>query len=158
MTRTQQEEQFVYFQECLNSLHSAWVILDSLTDTDANNVVVSAAYRMAIIEYAKPFTKTFGSHTSHYLPNYHNIEFTTEQKLLHKHLLKLRKKVLAHSDIPVLDPKVFYDELAGQPFPLIIKNSGLALPNRNQIKDLIDSVIKQLAPLITEYHLTLSEK
>ncbi len=158
MTRTQQEEQFVYFQECRNSLHSAWAILDSLTDTDANNVVVSAAYRMAIIEYAKPFTKTFGSHTNHYLPNYHNIEFTTEQKLLHEYLLKLRKKVLAHSDIPVLDPKVIYGELAGKPSHLIIKNRGLDLPSRNLIKDLIGSVIEQLEPLITEYHLTLSEK
>jgi len=116
---------------------------------------MAAAYRMAVIEYAKSFTKTFGEHSEHYLPNYHEIIFTSEQDSLHKYLLTLRKKVLAHSDIPILEPKVYLGEIAGEPFPLLIKNIAPSLPEHGEVKKLIETIINQLEQHISKYHQNL---
>ncbi|QIB66092.1 hypothetical protein [Kineobactrum salinum] len=53
-------EEFIFFQECLTSLNSAWSIIDALSSSEAHKAVASAAFRMALIEYAKPYKKSVG--------------------------------------------------------------------------------------------------
>ena len=96
---TQQEEQYVHFVSCINSLNSACRILREIKVTP-DNALIGAAFQFAIIEYAKPYTSSFGNVgryklDNRYVPSAHDD--------LHKRLIDTRNQILAHSDLTVMD-------------------------------------------------------
>jgi len=98
---TQQEEQYVHFVSCTDSFNSAWRILHEIKVSPGNSLI-GAAFQFAIIEYAKPYTISFGISGRHklddrYVPSAH--------RDLHKRLIDTRNQILAHADLTVMDAK-----------------------------------------------------
>ena len=66
-------------------------------DFFADALLSRPAYHVALIDYAKPFTKSFGKNG-----RIHNRsvpgQLSEKEKALHRELMKLRNTFLAHSD------------------------------------------------------------
>jgi hypothetical protein len=59
---TAEHENYVYYQECISSLNAAWIIIDTLQSSDSHKTLAWAAFRMALIEYSKPYNNSKGVH------------------------------------------------------------------------------------------------
>lgn len=135
-------EEFIFFQECLTSLNSAWSIIDALSGSEAHKAVASAAFRMALIEYAKPYKKSAGVLIKrHVLPL---PSLSDEDRELHEKIIQLRDSALAHSDLSVKDAKLYVGNIGGAPFPMIICNTGPELPTLTSVRGLIERSLDQL--------------
>ena len=136
------DEPFIHFQECLSSLNRAWAVLGELVDSATSPVLRSAAYHMAIVEYAKPFKASFGSGGRKFvlpLPN-----LSDSDMRLHERLLALRDQTLAHSDLSIKDARVYVSEVGGRPFPLIVSNTSPQLPAPGTVRGLIERLLDAL--------------
>ncbi len=150
------DEEYIHFQESITSLNRAWRTLCELERCPPGSAVWSAAYRMAIVEYCKPFTQSqINSSERHRLPN-QNIPDTSN--LLHDRLLKLRHQVMAHSDLSVLDANVSYDKTADFPIPLIVQNVADNFPSVTEIKDLVETVLDVLYKQEAQYQLRFEQQ
>jgi hypothetical protein len=128
-TMTPTEEHYVHFTECIECLTNAWRILKEL-DSVAPGVIRAAAYRMALVEYAKPYKASYGDHKrgrqGYILPA---PALTTEELALHTQVLHLRDQVLAHSDLTLKDARVYASRVQGQPFVAVGVNQLPSFPN-----------------------------
>ena len=150
------DEEYIHYQESITSLNRAWRTLCELENFRAGNAIWSAAYRMVILEYCKPFTQSQINSSERYklcLPN-----IPDKSKLLHEQLLKLRHQVMAHSDLHVLDASVSYDKTANFPVPLIVKNILDSLPGIIEIKDLVETVLDALYQQEAQFELRFQQK
>src|SRR5437588_4295695 len=97
---TPPEERYVHFVECIQSLNTAWRILGELAKVEPG-VVRGAAYRMALVEYAKPYKASFGIHSRGAQPYMLTPlpQLASEDLTLHALILQLRDQLLAHSDL-----------------------------------------------------------
>lgn len=137
-----EHERYIFFQECITSLNSAWCIVDEISISENHKTVTWAAYRMAFIEYAKPFRKSWGVHVkSHTLPP---PEISPEFKALHDRIMNLRDKVLAHSDIADKDAKLYFGNVEGKPLPLIASDTQVVLPPLKEFRRLIELSLDEL--------------
>lgn len=135
-------EEFIFFQECLTSLNSAWSIVDALSSGEAHKTLASAAFRMALIEYAKPYKKSVGVLMKrHVLPL---PSLSDEDRKLHEQIVQLRDTALAHSDLTIKDAKLYVGNIGGVPFPMIISNTGPSLPSLVAVRGLIERSLDQL--------------
>ncbi len=133
------DEEYTHYQESITSLNRAWRTACELESTNPGNAIWSAAYRMVIVEYCKPFKKSnLKKGVRH---NLKTPDLSPNLEALHKELINLRDKVMAHSDIDVLDANVVYDKSAQYPVPMIAKNSLNALPDISNIRGLIEHVL-----------------
>jgi hypothetical protein len=139
------EEEYIHYQEAITCLNRAWVTICELENTKSGSAIWAAAYRMTLIEYCKPFKKSTGLTKKHQLtiPN-----FDSELKLIHEEIINLRDKVLAHSDLTVLDAKVYYGETHK---PIISKNILKSMPAPSNIRKLIEYVLDDLYSKESEY-------
>ena len=136
------DEEYVHYQEAITSLNRSWRTLCELETHKSGGAIWSAAYRMALIEYCKPFKISYGTNkVKHKLTS---PKLDQEKLILHKHILDLRDQVLAHSDITVLDAKVSYDNNAVFPVTLIISNRLGDLPKVTDIRNLVEAVLDEL--------------
>jgi hypothetical protein len=145
------EEEYIHYQEAITSLNRAWRTLRELEKSPARNAAWSAAYRMAIVEYCKPFTVSQISKKERYklpLPS-----VTDESKIIHDRLLELRNKFMAHSDLTALDAKIYYDKTAEYPTPLISKNILSDFPSVTEIKTQVETVLDALYQRESQYEL-----
>ena len=135
---TPAEEHYVHFAECIESLNSAWRILKEL-DSVAPGVVRAAAYRMALVEYAKPYKVSFGTHKrgrdGYVLPA---PKLPPPDLALHKQILDLRDQVLAHSDLTLKDARVYASRVHGQPLIAIGSSRVSSFPNTAEVIALIE--------------------
>jgi len=135
---TPAEEHYVHFTECIESLTSAWRILKEL-DSAAPGVIRAAAYRMALVEYAKPYKTSYGTHKrgrqGYVLPA---PNLSTEELALHTQVLDLRDQVLAHSDLTLKDARVYASRVQGHPFVTIGANQLPSFPNTFAVIALIE--------------------
>lgn len=150
------DEEYIHYQECLTSLNSAWCILSELENSSENKILRSAAYRMALIEYCKPYKKSYGRGKSrHYLEETLSSE---NDKLLHKKIIDLRDTVLAHSDINRKESKVYFTEANDKPLLLISSSNDAQWPSVNEIKKLIETTLDQLYKKQKEYEDKYNQK
>jgi hypothetical protein len=150
------DEEYVHFQESITSLNRAWRTLSELERCPSGNAVWSAAYRMVVVEYCKPFTPSQINRSERYrlpLPN-----IPDESKLLHDRLLKLRHEVMAHSDLSALDANVSYDNTAYLSMPLIVKNVFEDFPSITDIKSLVETVLDALYQQEAQYELRFKQR
>lgn len=143
------DEEYIHYQEGLTSLNRAWRTLCELEKTPSGSAIWSAAYRMAVVEYCKPFTKSWISKNEWCklpLP-----DVPDESRLLHDRLLDLRNQVMAHSDLNILDAKICYDKTAEFPIPLISKNILGNFPSVTEIKSQVETVLDALYQQETKY-------
>jgi hypothetical protein len=137
------DEGYVHFQECLTSLNRSWQIICKLEEGNVHPVLWTAAYHMALIDYAKPYKESRGANKrSHRLASPSSL--SDSEMALHRQLLSLRDQFLAHSDLSLKEAKVYVGEVAGQPLPLIISNTDPVLPKLATVKQLIERVLDGL--------------
>jgi hypothetical protein len=100
---TQQEEHYIHFVSCTDSLNSAWRILHEIKNSPGNSLI-GTAFQFAIIEYAKPYRTSYGSIVRHHkLPDTY---VPPAYRDLHQRLLDTRDKILAHADLTVMEAKL----------------------------------------------------
>jgi hypothetical protein len=142
------DEAYIHFQECLTSLNNAWTIICKLQETKTDGLLHWAAYRMALIEYAKPFKTSKGAARRHRLSA---PPFSEADVSLHRELIDLRDRTLAHSDLTTRDAKVYVGRIAGQPFPLIVSNTDQTLPTLDNARGLIERTLDYLYSQTSNY-------
>jgi hypothetical protein len=136
------DEEYVHFQESITSLNRAWRTLCELENASSGNAIWSAAFRMAIVEYCKPFTiSQVNERERHKLPF---PSLKEQSKEFHTRLLELRSQVMAHFDLSILDAEVCYNKSADSPVPLIVKNILGNLPKISEMKAHVESVLDAL--------------
>jgi hypothetical protein len=151
------DEGFIHFQECLTSLNEAWRILEEVVNpvTSASPILRLAAFRMAIVEYAKPFKKSFGAPTpTQPKGRKHALKFpslSADDIRLHKTLLELRDQVLAHSDLSQKDAKVYVGTTSGRAIPVIISETAPELPDPETVRLLVERVLDALYAQLSMY-------
>ncbi len=135
---TPAEEHYVHFAECIESLTSAWRILKEL-ESAPRGVIRAAAYRMALVEYAKPYKRSDGAHKrgrdGYLLPA---PPLTSAELTLHNQILDLRDQVLAHSDLTLKDARVHASRVQGHPFVAIGSNQMPSFPDTLAVIGLIE--------------------
>jgi hypothetical protein len=139
MNRT--EEDFVHYVECIESLNRAWSILQDLGAVERPSAIHAAAFRFALIQYAKPYTVSKGTHGRRKLPP---PQLTQELIELHQQILALRDQVLAHSDLDIKDAKLHIHSFNGKPYHLIAQNIVDAFPSREAVITLIEKTLDQM--------------
>ena len=99
-----QEEEYVHLVSCTGNLNEAWQILHNVKN-NRGNPLVNSAFQFALIEYSKPYKKSYGEVKRIYkLENEH----VPPQYLdLHNKIINARDQVHAHSDLTVDDAKVY---------------------------------------------------
>ncbi len=150
-----EHERYIFFQECITSLNVAWRIINALDISKNHKTVAWAAYRMAFIEYAKPYKKSRGIHVkNHTLPL---PDISAEDKILHDRIIDLRDTMLAHSDIAVKDAHLYFGNVEGRPLPLIASNTAAVLPSLTDFRGLIERSLDQLYNKLPNLEGQLSE-
>ena len=142
MTAT--EEQYVHYVECIDSLNRAWWILQELRATEQKNAITAAAFRFALVEYAKPYTGSDGIHRNRKKRNSYKLpqpDLLPEDLALHRKILDLRDQVLAHSDLTLKEARVYLGRYGGQLSVGIASNIGLPLPDIEAIIALIERTL-----------------
>jgi hypothetical protein len=143
---TQQEEHYVHFVTCIDSLNSAWRILREIKVT-SGSALIGAAFQFAIIEYAKPYTISFGTAGRYklddrYVPSAHYD--------LHRRLIDTRNQILAHSDLTVMDAKFHVANTALGQSAVIAQNVIHGSMELTNIDSVIDLIEKTLDPMYVE--------
>ncbi len=150
------DEEYIHYQESITCLNRSWRTLCELEISNARNALWSAAYRMALVEYCKPFKVSYGKNNVKLklpTPNLDQAELA-----LHEKILALRDQVLAHSDLSVLDARVSYDKNASFPVPVIVVNILGELPQVTDIRNLVEQVLDGLYSKQEEYNQHYSEQ
>ena len=137
------DERFVYYQECITSLNSAWQIITTLQEISVTGVIRRAAYHDALIDYAKPFKQSRGKEKRSYLTDFPS-EFSDSDKTLHKRIIDLRDQFLAHSDLSIKDATVYKGKIGDRVLPLIISNTDPQLPKPDAVRRLIERLLDYL--------------
>ena len=158
---TAKEERYVHYVQCCESLNTARCVLLELRTTDKTKrtAIHAAAFRFALVEYAKPYIASRGIHSSDGSQQKKKKAYKlgpptllTEDLTLHKQILDLRDQVLAHSDMTLKDAHVSFARYGGQANVSIGGNCPLPLPDIVAVIGLIertlDNMCKEKALLI----------
>lgn len=137
----QEQEEYIHFHDCISSLNRCWVIINELCKSGHSPIMFDASYRMALIEYSKPFKASKGITKRHRLslPS-----LSVDQTVLHERILKLRDTFLAHSDLIEKDAKIYQGKEMGLPLPVIISNTSPLLPDKGEVKALVEFLLDDL--------------
>lgn len=136
------DEEYIHYQESVTSLNRSWRTLCELETSKAGNAIWSAAYRMALVEYCKPYKTSYSKNKVKLKLPKPNLDH--KELELHEKIVGLRDQVLAHSDLSVLDASVSYDKNASFPVPLIVSNVLGELPQVTDIRNLVELVLDEL--------------
>ncbi len=90
---TPAEEKYVHHVSCIDDLNRAWSILQELRRASERTAVHAAAFAFALIEYAKPYTRSDGV----YKQGRHGYalpppDLEPEELALHHQILNLRRQ------------------------------------------------------------------
>lgn len=134
MTITSQEEKYIHFVSCIDSLDSAWRLICTVKEQRGlGNPLIGAAFRYALIEYSKPYTKSQGVVKRNW---FLDATFVPQDMLdLHKRITNARDQIHAHSDLTVIEAKLHVSEIQGMP-PFISRNRIHGLEEFNNIDDI----------------------
>ena len=136
----QGHEEFIHFATCMRRLFSAQNTLSAIKES-GDNPLIGPAFRFALIEYAAPYTRSNGSKKGHYL----NKKYVPTRFLeLHSRILTARRTIHAHSDLTVLQAKLYVMHTQSGPSAEIHgKNIDelKELANIDQILELIEGTL-----------------
>lgn len=135
------EEEFVHYAECIDNLNHAWRILQDLSGIERPSAIHAAAFRFALIEYAKSYTRSDGTHARRTLPA---PQLPSNLLALHNQILKLRHQALAHSDLTLKQAQLNVSLLGGRPSVVISSNLAETLPNREAVINLIERTLDHM--------------
>jgi hypothetical protein len=100
---TPEEEQYVHFASSMDDLNHAWRILRKVKGV-RDSVLVGAAFRFALVAYARPYKASRGD-----LRKIYKIDdkfIPIEHRELHRRILEARDKIHAHSDLTVKEAQL----------------------------------------------------
>ena len=144
---TQQEEQYVHFVSCTDSLNSAWRILHEIKQLPENSLS-GTAFKFAIIEYAKPYRTSYGSVQPRYkLPDTY---VPAARHDLHERLLNTRDKILAHSDLTVMEAKLHVANVSVGQRAFIVQNILHGTEDFSNIDSIISLIEQTLDAMYAE--------
>ena len=143
---TPQEEQYVHFVSCTDSLNSAWRILHEIKQSPSNSLI-GPAFQFAIIEYAKPYTISFGIAGRHKLNDSY---VPTAHRDLHQRLIDTRNQILAHADLTVMDAKLHVANTSIGQRAFIAQNVIHGAMELKNIDSIIDLIEQTLDPMYVE--------
>ncbi|MBA5638555.1 hypothetical protein H3H37_15960 [Duganella sp. LX20W] len=138
---TKQEEAYVHFVGCMENLNRAWMLTQLIRKNAAAEPLITAAYELALIEYAKSFKPSEGIHSRKYI--WQEPSLSKEQLELHRKIIKLRDKVLAHSDISVKEAQLYVSESGGSPIMTVVSNMPEQLPLPEEVSALIEQLLRE---------------
>ena len=147
---TQQEEEYVHFVSCIGNLNEAWKILHNIKENDGC-VLVNPAFQFALIEYSKPYKKSYGE-----IKKFHKLEndppkhVSTHYLDLHKKIVDDRDKIFAHSDLTVDEAKVYVSNTNYGKHVGISKNITYDTEMLGKIDTIIDLIEKSLDSMYKE--------
>lgn len=140
---TEQEEQFVHFVSCITWLNNTWILLKQI-QTQPENPLIGPAFRFALIEYCKTYKLSHGINKKF---NLDTSLIPKEHLPLHIRIIDSRDKIHAHSDLSVMDAKLFIHESMEQPYTLISQNKIYGteeLKNLPEIVALIEATLDNM--------------
>ena len=136
---TSNEESHLHLEECISALNEAWRILQQLKSSTAKSPIHYAAYRYALIAYARPYTRSDGEHKKGRNPYcLKEPKLSPQDIILHKSIIDLRHHVLAHSDLTIKDARVYVDRFGGLPQAIISSNCDPVCPEIDSVVGLIE--------------------
>ncbi len=141
---TPAEEKYVHHVSCIDDLNRAWSILQELRRASERTAVHAAAFAFALIEYAKPYTRSDGV----YKQGRHGYalpppDLEPEELALHHQILNLRRQALAHSDLTFKEATVYRDARGGVSRPGVISNVP-PLPDCDAVIRLIERTLDRM--------------
>jgi hypothetical protein len=140
---TEPEEDFVHFVSCIRWLNNAWRLLSTIR-TQAENPLIGAAFRFALVEYCKPYKLSHGASKKFRLSTSH---IPKEFLALHESIITSRDQVHAHSDLTVMDAKLYAHEFSGRRYTAISQNISHGteeLKNLQEIVVLIEATLDNM--------------
>ena len=148
---TPQEEKYVHFVSCLENLNRALWILNEVKRSEG--ILRGPAFQMALIEYAKPYSDSYGTVTDvkgkcirYKLDTTHVPSAYLD---LHNGLLRQRNQIHAHSDLTVMEAKVYVDETSQGQRAFIAQNvifGAQDLSKIDVITELIEGTLASMYP------------
>ncbi|MBY0248712.1 MAG: hypothetical protein K2Q17_13695 [Nitrospiraceae bacterium] len=142
---TDQEEEFVHFVSCIESLNNAWRLIN-IIKAQSSNPLVGHAFRYALVEYSKPYRESRVNSTRR-KRRLDRSCIPKDMLALHERITNLRDQVLTHSDLTVMDAKLYVHKVQGQCFTGIVQNiiTGVEeLPNIEKILKLIEGTLDNM--------------
>jgi hypothetical protein len=136
-----QEERYIHFMNCIQSLNEALRILKSIKQ-ESGNPLVGPAFKFALILYSKPYTTARGNIKARYSLGLEHVP--TEHQELHKEILAARHQILAHSDLTVEDAQIYVFENKNGRYVGVSKNIIDGTEKLRRINDIIDLIEKTL--------------
>src|SRR5947209_11445278 len=113
-----QEEQFIHFTSCMENLNYARLILLEVKK-GRNSPLIVPAFQFALIEYAKPYRQSRGELQRHKLDS----RFVPPEHLeLHNRLLAARDRIHAHSDLTVMEARLYVAKTSHRLLSSIVQN------------------------------------
>jgi len=140
---TQQEEQYVHFVSCTDSLNSTWRILHEIKNSECHPLI-GVAFQFALIEYAKPYLNSIGTTGRHKLDTKH---VPSTHLDLHNRLVATRNQILAHADLTVMEAKLHVAQTSLGQRALIAQNiihGAMEISNIDLIIDLVEQTLESM--------------
>ena len=146
---TPQDERYLYLEECIRSLNEAWHVVREVRGSPNKSAITAAAYRYALVAYARPYTASDGVHQNRKKRNAYKYEappqgISGEELALHDEILLFRDKILAHSDLNVKEAKLYLAAHGGQTKACILSNIPPSLPDLSAVISLIEHTLDLL--------------
>jgi hypothetical protein len=155
---TVDEEKYVHFVESIDALNRAWRLLKEVQAAKQSSLIVSAAFKFALIEYSKPYRRTVGVLGKYKLGD----EYVPVSQIdLHKRLLDWRDKVLAHSDLTLKEASVTAAMYSHGPIVTVLSNTIDAaqdIQNIETIITLIEQTLDRMYAELPRFKMLLASK
>ncbi|RFC33011.1 MAG: hypothetical protein DID91_2727703147 [Candidatus Nitrotoga sp. MKT] len=130
---TEQEEKFVHFVSCITWLNNAWRLLHTI-HTQPKNPLIEPAFRFALVEYCKPYKLSRGINKEFKL----NTSFISKERLpLHERIISSRDQIHAHSDLTIMDAKLYVNKFMEQRYTLISQNTIHVIEELSNLQEII---------------------
>jgi hypothetical protein len=141
-----QEEQYIHFASCIDNLNYAWLILQDIKRSESSPLI-SPSFQFALIEYAKPYKQSVGELQRHKIDG----RFVPPEHLdLHNRLLAARDKIHAHSDLTVMEAKLYVAKMSHGIHASIVQNVIHRTDELSNIDMIIDLIEKTLDSMYVE--------
>ena len=152
-TMTEQEEEYVHFVSCINDLNIAWRLLQEIKQCKGN-ILVGAAFQFALIEYSKPYKASFGilrNSTGKLIPRKLDESHVPAMHIqLHKRIIDARDRIHAHSDLTVMEAKVYVKNSPHGKIVGTLQNKIYGTEELSNIDAIIDLIEQTLDSMYVE--------
>lgn len=158
---TYEEERFVHFVSCIKNLNNAWIIMQGIKSQKDSSIIVGAAFQFALIEYSKPYKRSKGTVINpkpnckgKLVPYEYKLDFNDYKRYipehyhnLHERIIKDRDKIHAHSDLTVMEAKLYVTNTPHENIVSILQNTIYGTEEISNIDTIIDLIEKTLVTM-----------